>query len=161
MAKMMRTGYGEAGQNRRYGWTTDDKLTERIFRNIEDVVPIDEIDTLPDVQERLRVRLKRGAGGLSTVSEVNTVPDSAIEGQEEVSSQAEIRRLAAAQLPTGIGQTVQAQGFFIWCFFDNVRWWLLYPGRLELLLWFIGVFVLICVTVFFMLALIVSLGLLG
>jgi len=120
---------------------------------MEDIVPIDEIDTLPpDV--RLRSNLNRGASGRSTVG---TLPNSSIEGYQGISQQVEERRLAATQLPIGM----KSQGFSIWYCFDNVRWWLLYPSRLEFLLWFIGVIILISATIFFTLLLIVSLGVFG
>jgi hypothetical protein len=41
---------------------------------------------------------------------------------------------------------------------DKLRWWLLQPGRLEFLLWFVGTIFLICVTVILLLLLLSSLG---
>jgi hypothetical protein len=45
--------------------------------------------------------------------------------------------------------------------FDVVRWWLLYPGRLEFLCWVVGAIMLICMTSLFVLFLAVHLELLS
>lgn len=41
---------------------------------------------------------------------------------------------------------------------DRVRWWLLYPGRIEFLLWFVGTITLMAVTCIFLFVTIVSFG---
>jgi hypothetical protein len=47
---------------------------------------------------------------------------------------------------------------FPWRTGDKFRWWLLQPGRLEFLLWFVGTICLICVTVILLVLLLSSLG---
>ena len=148
----------------RYGYTEAEKnevLTERIFHNVEGIVPIDEIETLPpDAHVRRRSRMNGGASGLPTLPGGATLPDSSVERQGKISQQGDRGQLAAAQLLTSSGQMLRPQGFSIWYCFDSLRWWLLYPGRLEFLLWSIGIIILFSATVFFLLAMI-SLGLFG
>jgi hypothetical protein len=142
---------------------TDDLPTEHIFCNIEGKVTFDEIDTFPpDVQAQLRPRLYRATDELSPLSDLDTLPVSSFQNkQAEVSPQVKTRQWTATQLPNGIGRTVPPQGFSTtWHGFDSVRWWLISPGRLEFLLCLIGALVLICITSFFMVVLMVSLGLL-
>jgi hypothetical protein len=141
---------------------TDDLPTEHIFCNVEGNVTIDEIDTFPaDVQAQLRPRSRRVTDELSFLPDLDTLPVSSFRGeQEEVSQQVGRRQWVATQLSTGIRRTVQPQDFVTWRGFDSVRWWLISPGRLELLLCLIGAFVLICVTSFFIVVIMVSLGLL-
>jgi hypothetical protein len=131
----------------------NDRLTARIFHNIEDVVPIDEIGTLPpDVQGRLRSKTKRSTEPLA-ISEMDTRPPSAVERKQPVISDlVETMPLTEMQFPTGNGQTDQLQGGSTWRGLDKIRWWLLYPGRLEFLLWSIGIIILFSATVFFLLA---------
>jgi hypothetical protein len=128
---------------------TDDLLTEAIFRNTEDIVPIDEIDTFPpDAQARLRAESKRAA--YEPVSQADTLPISCVQGKQgEVYPP--VRSQSWGEPPNGIGQIAQPRGFSIGHYVDNVRWWLLSPGRLEFLLWLIGVIVLVFLTSFFLL----------
>ncbi len=131
---------------------THDPITEDNVRDIEHILAIDEIDTFPpDVQARLRPRLKSAAHEPSTLSDMDTWPTSSVQRQQ----------LTATQLPTDVGQITQPQGASTWHYVDNVRWWLLSPGRLEFVLCIIGVIVLICVTSLFLLAITLSLGLFG
>jgi hypothetical protein len=128
---------------------TEDLLTEHIFHNTEDIVPIDEMDTFPpDAQARLRPASKRSA--YESVSQVDTVPISCAQGkQAEIYPPVGTR--SWGELPNGIRQRAQPQGFSIEHYIDNVRWWLLFPGRLEFLLWLSGAIVLVFLTSFFLL----------
>jgi hypothetical protein len=130
---------------------TDDLLTEHIFRAVEDPVPIDEIDTHPpDVQARLRPESQRSA--YEPVSQVDTLPTSFVYGKQGAAyPRVETRQWTPTQLPDGVGQTAQPHRFSIKHCLDNVRWWLLFPGRLEFLLWLIGAIVLVCLTSCFLL----------
>lgn len=133
-------------------WRTNDPITEDNVRDIEDIIAIDEIDTLPpNVQARLRPKLKSAAYDPSTLSDMDTWAISSIQAKP----------LAATQLPIGVGQITRPQGGSTWHSVDKVRWWLLSPGRLEFVLCLIGVIFLICVTSFFLLAIALSLGLFG
>jgi hypothetical protein len=128
---------------------THDPITEDNVRDIEHILAIDEIDTFPpDVQARLRPRLRRAAYDPSTLSDMDTWPTSSVQGMH----------LAARRLPTDVGQITQSQGGSTWHYVDKVRWWLLSPGRLEFVLCIIGVIVLIGVTSLFLLAIALSLG---
>lgn len=137
---------------------TDDLLTQHIFHNVEDSVPIDEIGTLPpNVQAQLH--RTEAAYEPSTLPEIDPLSTISLQRErEEVFSQVETQQLAAARLPTGIEKAAQSQEFSSWHGFDKVCWWLLSPGQLEFLLWFIGVIVLVCLTSFFLLVIMVSLG---
>jgi hypothetical protein len=142
---------------------TDDLLTEHILRNVEDLVSIDEIDTLPPgIQARLRPQLKKADHEISPLSEVDTLPNISLQSQqEEVAQQYSNPQSASIQLLNGIEDILQPRKKSIWYVSDNLRWWLLYPGRLEFLLWLIGVIVLICVTGLFVFIATVSMGLFG
>jgi hypothetical protein len=137
-------GLTRPGQRR-----TDDILTEHIFHNMGDMVSIDEIDTIPpDTQAQHRSRSKRAA--YEPVSQVDALPASFVQGKQgEVCSPVENR--SWRQLPNGVRQMAQRQGFSLEHWVDNVRWWLLFPGRLEFLLWLIGAIALVLLTSFFLL----------
>lgn len=145
---------------------TDDLPTEHIFCNVEGVVTIDEIDTFPaDVQARLQPRLRRITDELSLLPDLDMLPVASFrhnsqDQPEDASEQVKARQQVARQLSIGIGRTVQPQELATWHGFDNVRWWLIAPGRLEFLLCIIGAFVLTCITSFFVVVIMVSLGLL-
>lgn len=140
---------------------TDDLLTEHIFHNIEKIVSIDEIDTLPpDVQARLRPRLsrlKRATHEQSTFSEVDTLPTPSIQQIQAGDAQ----QRAKLAFTNGVEGTTQQRKISIRHLCDDMRWWLIYPGRIEFLLWLIGIIVLICVTALFVLVATVSMGLFG
>jgi hypothetical protein len=142
---------------------TDDLFIEPTFHNKDDIVPIDEIDTHPpDIQMGRGSGLKQAASDPSTLLGMDTLPVVSLERRtEETSQQVRPRQLAATQLPIGLEQTAQPQEFFTGHYFDNVCWWLLSPGRLEFLLCLIGGIVLVCLTSFFLLIVMVNLGLCG
>lgn len=134
---------------------TDDLLMEPIFRRAEDILPIDEIDTFPaDVRAQTRSESKRAEYELATLSQVDTLHTSFVQGkQEKVPPRAETQLWSATRFPSGVGQMTRREEFSIERCFDNIRWWLLSPGRLEFLLWFIGAIVLVCLTSVFLLVL--------
>jgi hypothetical protein len=93
---------------------------------------------------------------------MDTLPTSSVQGREVgFFSPVETQQLSAMRLPTGMVPMAQPREFFLRRYLDDVRWWLLYPGRLEFIFWLIGVIVLVCLTSFFLLVVTVSLGLFG
>ncbi len=134
---------------------TDDLLMEPIFRRAEDILPIDEIDTFPsDVRAQTRSESKRAEYEMATLSQLDTLHTSFVQGkQEKVPPRAETRLWSATRFPSGVGQITRREEFSLERCFDDIRWWLLSPGRLEFLLWFIGAIVLVCLTSVFLLVL--------
>lgn len=53
---------------------------------------------------------------------------------------------------------VRTKHAFLFRPIDQLRWWLLQPGRLEFLMWFVGTIFLICVSILLCLLLLSSLG---
>ena len=128
---------------------TDDLLIEPIVHNRGDSIPIDGMDTFPpDTQAQLRPGSKRAA--YEPISQADTWPVSSIQGK-----QAEVSPPVATQPqgepPHGFRQIARPQGFSLEHYVDNVRWWLLFPGRLEFLLWLTGAIVLVFLTSCFLL----------
>jgi hypothetical protein len=128
---------------------TDALFTEHIFHNAEDIVPVDEIDTFPpDVQARLRPESKSAA--YESVSQVDTLPISCAQGKQG-ETYPPVRSQSWGEPSSGTRRIGQPQRFSIGRYVDNVRWWLLFPGRLEFLLWLIGAIILVILTSFFLL----------
>ncbi len=69
----------------------------------------------------------------------------------------EIDRTKIKTTPEFVGQQ-EASGVSISSPFDQFRWWLLLPGRIELLLWICGTVLLLCVTGFLVFMLAISTG---
>src|SRR5437764_303327 len=100
---------------------TDEILTEHLFRHLEGVVPIDELDTAPpDVQARHRPGSKRST--YEPVSQVDASPTSFVRGKQgEGYPRVETRQWTTTPLPDGIGQRAQRQRFSIMHYLDNGR----------------------------------------
>jgi hypothetical protein len=142
---------------------TEELFDADVFHNMESALAIDEIATHPpDVSGQLHHGSSNATYEPSNLSEMDTLLTSSIQRkQTEGFPPVETQQLATIRQPTGMGQIPQPHEFFLWRYFDNVRWWLIYPGRLEFLFWLIGIFVLVCITSLFLFVITVSLGWFG
>lgn len=128
---------------------TTDLLAEHIVHNTEDMVPIDELDTTPPVT-RSQPLSESQRTVYESVSQMDTLPISAVQ-RKQGEGYSPIKTRPLGELPYDVRQMAQMRKFSLERYVDDVRWWLLFPGRLEFLLWLIGAITLVCLTSFFLL----------
>jgi hypothetical protein len=95
------------------------------------------------------------------LADVDTIPNALVQRKREdvLLEVAEQREQPLANMYAGtVAKTTRRRTFCNWHYVDDVRWWLLYPGRLEFLLWLVGVLVLISVTGLFVLMVTMSMA---
>jgi len=128
---------------------TEDLPSEPIFYDRGDIVPIDEIDTRPpDAPAQLRARSQVAA--YEPISLIDTLPTSSIQGKQAGAYPSSTTQ-SRANLPHDVRPVARPRGFSLERCVDNVRWWLLFPGRLEFVLWLVGAIALVLLTSFFLL----------
>ena len=125
--------------------STDDLDADNLFENIAHLASIDELDTFPQgTRSHSQIAAER-----NTVAQIDTLLTPAVQNQSG-SNHAPLSTRPLGELPRNLGQLAQSPGFSLERWVDDIRWWLVFPGRLEFLLWLVGAIILVCLTSFFL-----------